>query len=646
MPEGLKLIVTSDVTQAEQNLKKFVNTAGQQGEKAAASLTTGLNKVNPAAAKTFGNLSTQAKSAIKPISLLGDSIETLRAKLLARKEFLIRSTDIAQIRIYNNEIKLLEAEIIKLQAVGTSSMGAVGKAGTKAFSAIRNIAHILPGLGIAGIFGLAFAGIEKFVSGLNLVSRSFNAAKLDAELFKKAAVVSGDDLTRLNALVSVAKDVSFSTNTRKNAIAELQKLYPDYLRNISLETINSDNAKKAIDDLSQSILNKALVQEFSTRAAAEIIKQDELHEKVLERYQQTVSNTAQLEKLRADKAPANAIKKFSGILEESNNNLVIENREFQAQSEIVKHLTDRLKNLTAASLDFTKTPKTKAVGRVDVDFVAEFVNRNRGLELREQLANEIIKQFEQNKSPIKIPKLVSPVEITSFNINLDPTGTNFSAENQKKISTDIQNLISKNPLIVAIPIDPEIVLNLQRLQAGLNAINAIIQQSAADVLGNVGETLGSVLAGGDIKKGLQGFVGIIGDALQAIGKQMIFLSPVIAALKEAIKTLNPAILLPAGIALVGIGAALKQSISGIKGFAEGGFTGFGSPNDIAGVVHKNEFVLSQAMLRKLKGNNSQPNLSGLLGGQNMQVQVVGRINGNDILLSNARTGRSQKRLSA
>jgi len=58
---------------------------------------------------------------------------------------------------------------------------------------------------------------------------------------------------------------------------------------------------------------------------------------------------------------------------------------------------------------------------------------------------------------------------------------------------------------------------------------------------------------------------------------MIAASPIIAALKASLRTLNPVILLAAGIGLVAIGAALRTSISkGISGArALGGPVGAG-----------------------------------------------------------------------
>ena len=92
MPEGLKLIVTADTKEAERSLKQFATTAKETGTQAANSLSRGLNTSNAVLQK----LPASIKPAIQGVSKLGDSIETLRAKLLAKQSFLINEKDIGR----------------------------------------------------------------------------------------------------------------------------------------------------------------------------------------------------------------------------------------------------------------------------------------------------------------------------------------------------------------------------------------------------------------------------------------------------------------------------------------------------------------------------------------------------------------------
>src|SRR5688572_9068978 len=64
------------------------------------------------------------------------------------------------------DIKIAQTEIKRLEAGAVSSFGKVGNAASKGFSAVRNLAYVLPGIGIAGIFSLAAEGIFKIGDAL------------------------------------------------------------------------------------------------------------------------------------------------------------------------------------------------------------------------------------------------------------------------------------------------------------------------------------------------------------------------------------------------------------------------------------------------------------------------------------------------
>lgn len=102
------------------------------------------------------------------------------------------------------------------------------------------------------------------------------------------------------------------------------------------------------------------------------------------------------------------------------------------------------------------------------------------------------------------------------------------------------------------------------------AINKQFQSIASSAVSSLAEGLGTALGGGDLKNAFSAFASIIADGFINIGKQMVAAAPVITALKAAIKNLNPAILLPAGIALIGIGSALRASLNNSVKFAQGG----------------------------------------------------------------------------
>jgi hypothetical protein len=232
-------------------------------------------------------------------------------------------------------------------------------------------------------------------------------------------------------------------------------------------------------------------------------------------------------------------------------------------------------------------------------------------------------------------------------INKDTLSSDFG-EKFKEISKDVQikvrSLTASNPILIRANTKIELTADEKALRKSIDNINQIIGNIAVDSISSIGDTLGKALAGGDLTKGFKDFARIIGDGFQAIGKQMIIASPIIQALKEAIKSLNPAILLPAGLALVAIGAALKQSVSGVKGFAGGGILpGAGVPVLVG--ERGPEIFIPDTGGRIIPNHQlSAGGISG--GGSGMNVQVSGYLmgRGNDLVAIIESAKRSNNRL--
>jgi len=163
------------------------------------------------------------------VNILSESIETLRARAEAKKIFITTETDITKIAAYNKEIQTLEAQVRRLQNVGKkgfelfvvpnqtinsvknltaqvaafgggvktfvppaiagfkqlpsaiapvinqlkaleaqskASGAGLGNAFRTAFSSVRQLALILPGIGVAGIFGVVITALTELTESL------------------------------------------------------------------------------------------------------------------------------------------------------------------------------------------------------------------------------------------------------------------------------------------------------------------------------------------------------------------------------------------------------------------------------------------------------------------------------------------------
>ena len=190
--------------------------------------------------------------------------------------------------------------------------------------------------------------------------------------------------------------------------------------------------------------------------------------------------------------------------------------------------------------------------------------------------------------------------------------------------------------------DKKYLSDIEKYWNGIfDGMSNTIFQTAVDAFSGIGEGIGAALAGGGIQEAFQGVANALASGFQALGKQMIAAAPIIAALKTAINSLNPAILLPAGIGLVAIGAALKGAMS--SGF--GGFRAAGGPvgQGQSYVVGENgpELFVPANSGRIMNGNQiAAMSYSG--GGSSGGGRQI--IRGQNIILAYARTNRAQNRL--
>ena len=125
----------------------------------------------------------------------------------------------------------------------------------------------------------ALAGAVYLVtSRINESRRAAEEAAREAEEYRKkirdidetSSGYCANEIARLEALYKEATNEAISTDKRREAAEKLQKLYPDYFKNLSTEEIMVGRAKNAYDQLRNSIIEVA-----RARAAAEKITENE-----------------------------------------------------------------------------------------------------------------------------------------------------------------------------------------------------------------------------------------------------------------------------------------------------------------------------------------------------------------------------------
>lgn len=190
----------------------------------------------------------------------------------------------ANIAKINTELKSLDSALGNNQRNVGNYAGAL----SKVWAGLRQIAYIIPGLGIAGIFNLIGEAIAPVIEKMGIFnSASDKMREALSKLSKDAQENGSKEIVIASQLYNQSTNVNLSLKQRKLAVDELQKLYPSYLGNLSDESIMAGKAKDAYNELTQALLNKSIVNGLNAQAeeigkplAPLLIKLNEVNTKI------------------------------------------------------------------------------------------------------------------------------------------------------------------------------------------------------------------------------------------------------------------------------------------------------------------------------------------------------------------------------
>lgn len=574
----------------------------------------GLKKVEAQLEQTGAS----ARRVIPQVSALGKTLDDLNQKIRGKTALLSTETDVTKIKILRAEILLLQREAARVGNIGKigfdqlgnaiqktqTPITAVGVGLTKSLGLLRNIAYVLPGIGIAGILGgLSSLVISLFEGG--------KASKFLQEQLQKLSEGVAEQAVKLTSLVGIVGNVNASYKDKDNALKAINQEYKSYIANLGIEQVTAENIAVAYNKIIDSLLRQAVVKGLQEQITAEVEKtakvvlQFQLAEEKRKQASEKATDQAKSQ-LTVDQQVAKAMERKNavvrdGFIAQTQANASIDaafKKEATFENQLAKvrqELIDSLKPLLALTTSFD--------------------------DLGIALDKPKVLKIEQAFKLIKIPDF-SDIEI----------GVKFStiALDETKLTEGL----FKEPVTVPIEfrfdkLDPIAAKKLEdQTKAAIDNINNIIQSLAVDELANVGELIGEAFAGGDINKAFQAFASTLGTAIQAIGKQLIAIGVAAALANEALKTLftgpgGALLAIGAGIALVAAGAALKTALTkGIPGRATGGPVGAGMPYWVGEGGKKEMFIPSTS--GKIVPSNS---LGGIAGSAIKNIHITGSIKG-------------------
>jgi len=407
--------------------------------------------------------------------------------------------------------------------------------------ALKALASSLMGTG--GIL----LGISLLTTGLTLLSQSglsvgdiidkitgkfdeFGGAIKKAS--EEAVKSTAGEIFGLKALVSASQNKALSDKERLLAVEDLQKQYPGYFGNLSKEQIMTSNLTGVVNELTKSLLNRAIAEKLASASADIQLK--------------VFAANAQLVKQKA----------ITKEISDETQRLVKEAKANGSSQEYINSLYKGGRDAIADTLQAEK------------EIRSEILSGTKALERRQNVINTLtassIKLSESTGGKVKAaPKVFETPQVTALQSFITPL--------ELTPIIDVSKVRTSMKLISGIISEESVRAQEALLSFNENASN-IINDSIASTFENLGAIIGNTMAsGGNILEAAgKSLLSSLGSVLVELGKMAIKTGVGILAIKIALKSLNPYVAIAAGVALVALGSAVSSSIKGLGDSGGGG----------------------------------------------------------------------------
>lgn len=429
------------------------------------------------------------------------------------------------------------------------------------------------------------------------------------------------EASQLQTLVRIASDESKSREVREQALKKLKAEYPEYLGFLDLETINSKEAKNAVDELSKSLIRQAQIRGLNKLIEEKSL---ELTEKEIEATKEGIkqaNNQIQIGKNRAKsyEEQREAFATFGKDYAKIQDSIAKKGGE-RVLSGTIERETEEIRSEVNELLSFLES---KLVEQFEFDSLFK-KDDGKAVEQAKEQARNILEslQSELNAQGIVLPEIKMPTGVTG--------GLDLVTEKQK------EDLINR---LAAMQKETQVFANVA--SAALGGFSTKL----ADVFKTGNDILDASVAA-IIKSGEQLLQELIKQSIQASAikkatavtdiatNQAVATSGAIAAGSQTAAASGPAaaFLLPALIgAAIGFIAA---SFAGLK-FAHGGIVpGLGNRDTVPAMLTPGEVVMNgrqqaNTLMAIAEGNvnygrnttkDSDITLNAVLRGQNQIIQ--------------------------
>lgn len=174
--------------------------------------------------------------------------------------------------LLSNSIQQIGEELTRKDSIVTQAAGLVKRAYAlyvgEATGATLLFKQALLGLGIGAVIALVLLAIKAFSDWGDQIGAAARQSKLLADSRKEALESIKSETATIYELVAVAKNENATRADREEAIKRLQTQYPEYLKNISLETIGTEATNQAIKDQIQLLTVREQIKKLIEQRAA------------------------------------------------------------------------------------------------------------------------------------------------------------------------------------------------------------------------------------------------------------------------------------------------------------------------------------------------------------------------------------------
>jgi hypothetical protein len=437
----------------------------------------------------------------------------------------------------------------------------------------------------AAPWALAATAIASIAYALSAYADKTKKAAQEQKLFNELNAETQknfeEEVKSVSGLLAVVNNNNASMRERKNALAEIQKIYPDFLANQSLDKLTTDQLKTATTGLTAEILKQA-------KAKAAFAKLQELSAKMLEydlgSQQAQISKQAELNRLYAAGADASQIQGFLQSQENIGKIAAANAAKIQTQIDAIVQMA------TAQGLSIT--PITQSTNAI-------------------------------NQQTVAVEKLT---EAKSFdNSAIQPTGQ-FGATSPtiEAFAKATGPLPQYTAVVKAETTEQALVISdyEKNMASAMEGVNQAFNNLTADGLEAFGVLLGDIMTGqvGSFQDFGKKLLGSVAGFMKSFGQALIATATASKAFKELLIS-NPVLAAAAGVALVAGSAVITNMLNKgpeMTAFAEGGIVSgptLGLVGEYPGASSNPEVI---APLDKLKGMLNTNEQSGFVASTTIQ----------------------------